>query len=149
MPDIRHGRRYLRRVPLTLEDGDFEVKATAGETHLGARTLTTASSTAACDLMRRSEARTWQATSGLSQTQHDDITDELTAAAIHVAWTSGQLGGSAMVYDMDHSAARPPSCVLCTSSWRSSSNFTSRRVMMPEMRKKELACRMMVFSYLD
>ena len=58
------------------------------------------------------KVRTWQATSGLSQTQHDDITDELTAAAIHVAWTSGQLGGSAMVYDMDHSAARPPSCVL-------------------------------------
>ena len=50
-----------------------------------------------------------------------------------------------MVYDMDHSAARPPSCVLCTSSWRSSSNFTSRRVMMHEIRKRELACRMMVF----
>ena len=56
-PDLRHGRRYLRRVPLTLEDGVFEVKATAGETHLGARTLTTASSTAACDLKRKDRGK--------------------------------------------------------------------------------------------
>ena len=32
--------------------------------------------------------------------RHDVIIDELTAAAIHMAWTSGQLGGSVLVYDM-------------------------------------------------
>ena len=50
-------RRYLRRVPLTIEDGVFEVKATAGDTHLGARTLTTASSTAAGDLKRKDRGK--------------------------------------------------------------------------------------------
>ena len=41
-PDLRHGRRYLRHVLPTVEDGAFEVKASAGDMHLGKRTLTTA-----------------------------------------------------------------------------------------------------------
>ena len=36
-PDLRHGRRYLRRVLLTIEDGVFEVKATAGDSTLERR----------------------------------------------------------------------------------------------------------------
>ena len=52
---------------LTIEDGIFEVKATAGDTHLGGEDLTTASWTSAS---RASSARimaeTWQAASELS-----------------------------------------------------------------------------------
>jgi len=48
---------------LTIGDGIFEVKATAGDTHLGARTSTTASWTSACKTSSaRTGARTLRAT---------------------------------------------------------------------------------------
>ena len=52
---------------LTIEDGIFEVKATAGDTHLGGEDLTTASWTSASKASSaRIMAETWQAASELS-----------------------------------------------------------------------------------
>ena len=52
---------------LTIEDGIFEVKATAGDTHLGGEDLTTASWTSASRASSaRFMAKNWQATSELS-----------------------------------------------------------------------------------
>ena len=37
-PDLRPGKRYLRHVVPTVEDGAFEVEASADDMHLGTRT---------------------------------------------------------------------------------------------------------------